>query len=255
MRLPLFLPRSLLLLLGLLSLTLAVDPEYPSTAILSYEFISSPSTSKPSHLATINYDPSTLRYTLVSWTPPSTDSLQSPADAPTSAPLIRILSPSGSSTVTTLSTFLPSLKQHINLYLSTTSVLSASITTTSPVPLTPEEADYLAKVERAKARGKPIPAPPKPSKPKTKKPKKGDNRPVVQEQPIDITPEGQPKVNLVPELEGPRPKLLSRAPPQVDEHGNEVVQQEVVEKSFLQKYWWVILGAVVLLMGAGGEGK
>ena len=60
---------------------------------------------------------------------------------------------------------------------------------------------------------------------------------------------------LVPELEGPRPKLLSRAPPVVDEHGREVEVPEAVEKTFLQKYWWVLLAGVVLLVGAGGEGK
>ncbi|ETN47122.1 uncharacterized protein HMPREF1541_01312 [Cyphellophora europaea CBS 101466] len=249
-----FMLRGVLLLLACIFQALAADPKYSSTITLSYEFISSPS--KPSPLATISYDPSTLRYSLSSWTPPSIADLKSSSQDPTSAPLIRILTPGGSSTVTTLSTFASDLKQNINLFLSSTdnAVLSASVTSIRPAPLTEEEAHYRKKLERAKARGKPLPSPPKPQKPK--KPKKGQPVPVVPETPIDDTPEGQPKVNLIPELEGPRPKLMSRAAPVVDEHGNEVPQAEQQEKTFLQKYWWVLVAGLVLTMGmGGGEGK
>lgn len=243
---------SILLLLSLITLTLTADPKYSETITISYELLSSPS--KPSALATINYDPKSFRYTLTSWTPPSLDSLQSTSKSPTSAPLLRILTPSGSSTVTTLNTFSPDLKQHINLLLSADSshLISASVTSLSAVPLTAEEIAYRKKVERAKARGKPIPPRPKPEKPK--KPKKGTTPiPVPQAPVVDDTPEGEPKVNFVRELPPPSPKLLSRAPPQVDEHGNEVVAQEVQEKTFFQKYWWVFVGVMVLTMGLGGE--
>jgi hypothetical protein len=254
------LSRSLLALLAYTTLASATDPKYASTLILSYEFVSS-SSPKPSPLATINYDPKTLRYNLVSWTPPSTDTLQKSTskEPPTSAPLLRILTPTGSSTVTTLSTFSTDLKQHLNLYLSTNGqdLLSASLTSITPTPLTDEEARYRKKVERAKARGKPIPKPPKPEKPK--KPKKGSTAaaPVVAEQQqsvFDDTPEGQPRVNLVVEQQAPKPKLMSRAPPVLDASGNEVVAPEAQEKTFFQKYWWVFLIGLVLTMGGGGGG-
>jgi hypothetical protein len=249
------LSRSLLALLAYLLLVNAADSKYASTLLLSYEFVSSPS--KPSPLATINYDPKTLRYNLISWTPPSPDTLQSTSKEPTSSPLLRILTPTGSSTVTTLSTFSTDLKQHLNLYLTPNGLdlLSASVTSITPAPLSEEEAEYRRKVERAKARGKPIPKPPKPEKPK--KPKKGaPAAPVVAEQKplFDDTPEGEPRVNLVVEQEAPKPKLLNRAAPVLDASGNEVVVPEAQEKTFFQKYWWVFLIGLVLTMGGGGGG-
>ena len=252
MRLPSILSRSFALLLASIAITNAAESKYSETLTLSYEYVADAS-SKPSPLAIVNYDPSSLRYTLSSWTPPTVPESSAPSKQQ-SAPLLRILASDGSSTVTTLSTFDTSLKQHLNIYLSTLGApLSASVTSVIPVPPTAEEVLYQKKVERAKARGKPIPPRPKPEKPK--KPKKGTTPKVIPvQQPVDDTPEGQPRVTLRKEQPGPSPKLLSRAPPVVDEEGNEVVQPEQVEKSFFQKYWWVIAGVVLMTtLGGGGD--
>ncbi|KPI42379.1 uncharacterized protein AB675_9571 [Cyphellophora attinorum] len=259
MRLPSLIARAALLLLTSFAIPIsAVDVKHPSTLVLSYEYVSSSTTSTPSQLAIINYDPKSLRYSLTSWTPP-TSAPDAKPDETTSTALLRILLPNGSSTVTTLSTFSTALKQHVNLYLSTDgTALSASVTSIKPAPPTPEEAAYQAKVARAKARGKPIPPRPKPEKPK--KPKKGTTptaipvaqKPVVPEEDI---PEGQPRVVFVQEQPGPSPKLLSRAPPVVDADGNEVVRVVEAEKSFYQKYWWVIAGVVLMTLVGGGGGE
>lgn len=258
MRLPSILARGAFLLIASLTLVLAAaDAKYPETLTLSYEYVSS-TTSKPSTLAMINYDPKTLRYTITSWTPPA---VPEPASSESqSSPLLRILLPSGSSTVTTLSTFSTNLKQHINLYLSQSGApLSASVASLPHKLPSEEEARYLAKVARAKARGKPIPPRPKPEKPK--KPKKGTTPAIIpvpeQQVPLSVLEEeaeGKPRVNILVEKPGPAPKLLSRAPPVVDEHGNEVVVEGPQEKSLYQKYWWVGVGVLLVMMVGGGGG-
>jgi hypothetical protein len=62
------------------------------------------------------------------------------------------------------------------------------------------------------------------------------------------------KVNLITSSPGPSPSLATRKPPQVDNEGREVVQEEVPEKSLFQKYWWVGLIVVMLTMTGGGGG-
>jgi hypothetical protein len=245
------LARSAAVFLPCLSFVTAVEkPKFPNSITLSYEVIgSAPSSVKP--LATVFYDPRSLRYSLESWTPPSLDSLTSTSPEPSSASLLRILLPNGSSTVTSISNFDEGLKQTIDLWISDAqdgSIFSASVTSRTPPPLSAEDERLRKKIERAKARGKPIPTAPKP-KPK-KKPKKGDTVTIKEEDSQDE----QVKVNLLPATAGPTAKLGSRKPPQVDADGNEVVEAEVQEKSFFQKYWWIFLVLAVLTLGGGGGG-
>jgi hypothetical protein len=230
----------------------AEKPKLPKSITLSYEVIgSSPSPVKP--LATVFYDPKSLKYSLESWTPPSLDSLKSTTLEPTSSPLLRILLPNGSSTVTGLSTFDSSLKQTIDLWISAEadgSIFSASVTSISPPPLSAEEEHLRKKIERAKARGKPIPSAPKP------KPKKKSSDKQATPDTEGVSQEGPVKVNLIPAIAGPTPRLNSRKPAQVDADGNEIpAEDEQQEKSFFQKYWWIFLIAAVLTLGGGGGGE
>ena len=247
--------RSIALLLCFCLFVFGVDTsKYSKSITLSYEFISSaPQSVKP--LCTLFYDPKTLRYTLYSWTPPSTDDPKSRTPEPTSAPLLRILLPNGSSTVTSLSTFSDHLNQHVSLWLSSEpdgSIFSASVTSTTPAPLSPEEEKLQKKIERAKARGKPLPSA---AKPKPKKKSKKDQTPTKEAETKDAGAGPKVKVTLIPAKSGPTPKLGSRAPPQVDTEGNEIPQQEEQEKSFFQRYWWVLAIAAVLTLGMGGGEK
>jgi hypothetical protein len=252
MRVLTILGNALALTLSLSRTVFAADQaKYSKSITLSYEVISpEPQAVKP--LCTILYHPQNLRYTLSSWTPPSVDDLKSTSSEPTSAPLLRILLPNGSSTVTSLSTFANNLSQHISLWVSSDpdgSVFSASVTSTRPPPLSPEEEEYQRRVERAKARGKPIPTRPKPTK---KKPKKGETpKPELKVE----EPGPQVKVELIPVKPAPTPKLGSRAPPTLDAQGNEVPQEQLQEKSFFQKYWWVLAIAAVFTLTAGGGEK
>ncbi|KAH0844830.1 hypothetical protein AYO21_05837 [Fonsecaea monophora] len=221
----------------------AAASQLPKSVTLSYELIGSPSV-KP--LVTIFYDPKTSKHALSSWTPPSLESLQSTTPEPTSSKLLRIVLPNGSSTVTTLDTFGKDVHQKIDLWISPDdgSVLSASVSGLSPPPLTAEEERYQKKVERAKAKGRPIPPPP--PVPNTKKAREEAAKAAALHEPI--------KVSLITAGAGPSPDLATRKPPQVDAEGREIVQEEQQEKSFFQKYWWVFLIATMLMMGGGGGG-
>ena len=242
--------RSLLLIsVCLVNSAVAAAPKLPKAITLSYEFIGSTPSVKP--LATIFYDPKSLKYSLESWTPPAFDSRDSTTTQPTSSPLLRILLPNGSSTVTSLSTFDTNAKQTIDLWISSepeNTIFSASVTSLTPPPLTEEEEQFRKKVERAKARGKPIPKAPKKEKPK----KKSKDKVVITEN-VDESEDSMVKVNLLPAMAGATPKLISRKPPQVDAAGNEIpAEDEPQEKSFFQKYWWIFLIAAVLTLGGGG---
>ena len=237
--------RSLLLLLSWLPIALGANetPKHPKSITLSYELIGSNSV-KP--LATVFYDPKSLKHSLSSWTPPSLDPLKSTTPESTSAKLLRILLPNGSSTITTLDAFSPDLHQKIDLWISADdgSVFSASVSSLSPPPLSPEEARYKKKVERAKAKGKPIPPPP--PVPKTKKAREEAAKAAALHEPV--------KVNLFTSGLGPSPVLNTRQPPQLDSEGREIPQEEQQEKTFFQKYWWVFLIVAMLSMTGGGGG-
>ncbi|ETI22314.1 hypothetical protein G647_06388 [Cladophialophora carrionii CBS 160.54] len=222
----------------------AAASKLPNSVTLSYEVIGSSSV-KP--LATVFYDPRTSKHTLSSWTPPDLESLQSTTPEPTSSKLLRILLPNGSSTMTTLDTFSDSVYKKIDLWISPDdgSVYSASVSSLSPPPLTPEEEHYQKKVARAKAKGRPIPPPP--PIPKTKKAREEAAARAAMHEPI--------RVNLLTSSPGPSPVLATRAPPQVDAEGREVPQEEQQEKSFFQKYWWVFLIATMLMITSGGGEK
>ena len=222
----------------------AAASKLPKSVTLSYEVLGSSSV-KP--LVTVFYDPETQKHALSSWSPPSQDSLQSTTPEPTSSKLLRILLLNGSSTVTTLDTFSDNLHQKIDLWLSPDdgTVLSASVSSLSPPPLSLEEERYQKKVARAKAKGRPIPPPP--PVPQTKKAREEAAARAAMHEPV--------KVNLVTSGPGPVPVLATRAPPQIDAEGREIPQDQQQEKSFFQKYWWVFLIATMLMMTAGGGEK
>jgi len=175
------------------------------------------------------------------------DAKQSTTPEPTSSRLLRILLPNGSSTVTTLDTFSQDLHQKIDLWISPDdgTVFSASVSSLSPPPLTAAEERYRKKVERAKAKGKPIPS--RPPIPNTKKAREEAAKQAALYEPI--------KLNLIPSGTGPSPVLAARKPPQVNAEGQEVVQEEQAEKSFFQKYWWIFMVVAMIAMAGGGGGE
>jgi hypothetical protein len=244
----------LLLLTWAVTASAAEKANLPKSITLSYEVIGA-STPSVKPLATIFYDPRSLKYSLESWTPPNLDSLKSTGAEPTSSPLLRILLPNGSSTVTGLSTFDFNFKQTIDLWIASEpdgSIFSASVTALTPPPLSAEEEQLQKKIERAKARGKPIPTA---RNEKPKKKSKDKQIPMVVD---DYSQDVKVKVNLIPATVGPTAKLNSRALPQVDAEGNEVpAQDEQQEKSIFQKYWWILLLVAFFTLsgGAGGGDK
>ena len=234
----------LLLTIGAVKAQNAV--KHPKSIALSYQPLSSSGSSSP--LAVVEYDPKSLEYVLASWTPPSVDFLQSNSQEPQSRPLIRVLLPNGGATVTSLGAFDTNLSQNIDIWISqeTGEPISASIGSVTPPPLSKEEEELRQKEERLRKRGKPVP--PRAPKPKSKSKK-------VQEAVVGEVQAGPVvKVNLLVAGQGPQPKLISRAPPQLDAEGREVVVEEVPEKSFIQKYWFIGMALVFVLMTAGGGG-
>lgn len=218
---------------------------YPKSLKLSYEPLGS-SASAASPLAIIEYDPKNLDYVLTSWTPPSLDSLKSTSQEPTSAPLLRVLLPNGCTSIASLGTFDPKLSQNVDIWISQDNgeVVSASVGSITPPPLSEEEERLRQKEERLRKRGKAIPTSKSKPAPKAKKAKD-----VV----VSATTAGPVvRVNLLVSGHGPAPKLNSRQPPQVDAEGREVVPEEQQEKTFLQKYWYILLALAFVLMSSGG---
>ena len=226
---------------------------YPKTITLAYELLGSAvadPASAAGRFATVQYDPRSLDYVLSSWTPPSLDSLQSTSKEPTSAPLLRVLLPNGSASVASLATFDPKLSQNIDLWISQESggVVSASVGSITPPPLSEEEERLRQKEERLKKRGKAVPSSKPKPKPKSKQEKAKDV--VVGE--VQAGP--VVRVNLFVLGQGPAPKLSTRMAPQVDAEGREVAQEEQQPKTFLQKYWYILLAlAFVAISGGGGK--
>lgn len=224
--------------------------KYTKSVALSYELLGVSSGSS-AHLATVDYDPRSLEYTLSSWTPPSVDSLKSTSKEETSAPLLQVLLPNGGSTLASLTTFDPNLSQDIDVWISKESgeVISASVRSESPPPLSKEEELQRQKEERLRKRGKEVPTSKPKSKPKSKA--KQLKEVVVEEKKAGP----QVRVNLHVAGQGPAPKYLTRKPPQLDAEGKEIVQEEQQEKSFLQKYWYIGLAIAFVLISGGGGGK
>lgn len=221
----------------------------PKSVQLSYEILGS-SASSVQPLATVEYDPRTLESVLASWTPPSVDSLQSTSQEPTSSPLLRILLPSGSTTVAGLAAFDTKLSQDIDIWISLENggeVVSASVRSTTPPPLSAEEELQRQKEERLRKRGKAVPSPKSKPKPKPKSTSKKVKEAVVEVKGGPVT-----RVNILPVGYGPTPKLNTRAPPQLDAEGREIVPEEQQEKSFFQKYWYILLAIAFVLMSGGG---
>lgn len=219
----------------------------PKSIQLSYETLG-PAASSPQPLATVDYDPKTLEYVLSSWTPPSLDTLQSTTQESTSAPLLRVLLPNGGATVTSLGSFDAKLSQDIDIWISLENggeVITASVRSITPPPLSKEEERLRQKEERLRKRGKTIPS----SKPKPKsKSKKAKDASLS-----EVATGPVVRVNLLPVAYGPTPKLNSRKPPQVDAEGREIVPEEQQEKTFFQKYWYIFLAVAFILMSGGGK--
>jgi hypothetical protein len=198
----------------------------PKSITLSYESLL-PALQSVKPLATIFYDPNTLKSSISSWTPPSVDSLQSTTADPTSPQLLRILLPSGSSTLTSPGTFNDSLIQNVDLHLSPVgdgSVFSASVYASTPV------LEILPSGSKSKTKAKKLAE-------AQKKTKANSN---VQ-------------VKVVGTKPGVAPKLVSKKPPVVGADGREQPAPEDVEKSFFQKYWWIFAVVAVLAMAGGGD--
>lgn len=220
------------------------------TLTLSYQPLT-PTNAPVSQLAVVAYDTSPSKSSLLSWTPPP---LLGDMSADTSAPLIRVLSPSGSSSLVSRAALSSKISQNIDIWITPANeIFSVSLTSIQPPPLSKEAAERLAKEARLQARGKTVLS----SKPQTtKKPKKPKVDAKSSAVPEKAEEEGGPrvKVNLHIVSNGPTPRLLSRASIQVDDEGREIVPEEVEEKSFLQKYWLVLLvGAFFLLSSAAKE--
>lgn len=221
------------------------------TLTLSYQPVA-PTNAPINQLAVVTYDISPLKSSLLSWTPPE-PSEDTASDI--STPLLRVLSPSGSSSLISQAALSPQISQNIDIWVTPSNeIFSVSLTSIQPPPLSREAAEQLAKEARLQARGKTISS----SKPQTtKKPKKSkaEAKPSavrVEEEEEGGGPRVRVKLHVV--RDGPSPKLLSRAPVQVDGEGREVVPEGVEEKSFLQKYWLMLLiGAFFLLSSAGKE--
>jgi hypothetical protein len=197
----------------------------PKSITLSYESLL-PGSQSVKPLATIFYDPDTLKSSVSSWTPPSVDSLQSAPAQPTSPQLLRILLPSGSSTLTSLGTFNSSLSQHIDLHLSPTgdgSVFSASVYASKPAVEVISKGKSKAKVKKLAQAQK------------------------------DAEANDNVKVKVVGAMPGVAPKLASRKPPVVGADGREQPAPEELEKSFFQKYWWLFAVVALLAMAGGGD--
>ena len=210
----------------------AAESALPSSVKLSYQALHG---SAPKALAVIGYDPKSLKTAVTSWTPPVVEPSISSTE-PQSSPLIKVVVPSGGSTVTSLATFNTTLNQTVSLWLSPTgdgSVLSASVSASAP--LTPKQLKEKAREERRIAR----------AKAQSQKMKKRYEE--SQEK-----SSGNVWIDLRVPVQGPLPVLQDRKPAVVGADGQEVPEQQ--EKSFFQKYWWVLLiGAVFALQGGGDK--
>ena len=209
----------------------------PNVVTISYEFVHDTSSVKP--LATIFYDPKTLKTHLSSWNPPST-SAQSTSLKPTSPKRLRILLPCGSSTLTSLHTFNTTLTQTISLHISPAdaSIFSAAVTASYPPTGPIKTTKSKQKAERDAAAAL-----------KARQKQKQAQNPAASK-PDDFA---NVHVELIPPRPGPTPKLNTRKPPSIGVDGKEVPAEEVQEKSFLQKYWWVFLIVTAFAMLGGGD--
>jgi hypothetical protein len=224
------------LLSTLTSLVSSASPSaaFPNSITLSYEPVLDSSSVKP--LATIFYDPKTLKSSLSSWAPPVVDA-QSTTPEPASSKLFRILLPNGSSTLASLATFNSSLTQTISLHLSPNdgTVFSASVSATAALP----------PPRSSKSKSK--------SKSKTKSSSKAKSKSKAQPAPA-AEDFANVHIEIITPTPGPMPKLNSRKPTVIGPDGKEApAEGEVPEKSFFQKYWWVFLLLTVVAMAGSGD--
>jgi hypothetical protein len=73
--------------------------------------------------------------------------------------------------------------------------------------------------------------------------------------PPSTSEDGKPilKVVLLNPQSGPTPKLNVPKPLVLDSEGKEIPQTPEVEKSFIQKYWWVFALVAMLALAGGGD--
>jgi hypothetical protein len=234
MKLPQLPLLSTVLLSALAGLVSSASPSaaFPNSVTLSYEPVLDSSSVKP--LATIFYDPKTLKSSLSSWTPPVVDA-QSMTPSPISSKLLRILLPNGSSTLASLATFNSSLTQTISLHLSPndgtvfSAFVSAAVALPPPRSLKSKSKSKTKSSSKAKSKSKAQPAP-------------------AAEDFANV------RVELITPTPGPMPKLNSRKPTIIGPDGKEApAEGEVPEKSFFQKYWWVFLLLTVVAMAGSGD--
>ena len=243
---------SLCLTLTLL-LTLGNAQSLPQTVTLSYRSVSEP-TGRPQALATISYDPATLKTSLISWTPPSIPpAAPKQQQQPQSSPLLSIYpstNPS-STTITSLDSLSNTLNQTISLWLDSpftadgkTRIITSASIHASPPP-TAAQLKEAAKLARRAARSA--------SKSSSATAKsKSSTAPTASSSPLKAS--GNVLITLHTPVTPAPPTLIDRKPVVVGADGQEVPQEELVEKSFFQKYWWVFaLGAILALQGGAGK--
>ena len=271
--------RSLIVFIALLQSALPVSAasSLPQTVRLQYATLSDPHSLKP--LATINYDPTKYTTEVQSWTPPQTP--EAPSGPETNLPLVKVITDSGSSTLTSIGNFNETILaddgRHILVKLSldpTGKVYNAYVTagiTSSGLKRPAKVATNGKKKSKARlereareaARDAKLA-----EKAKLRSAKKSGATPsaaapaTTSVTKIDTSVNADVQVQLIPSLPGPAPKLAPARQPRVAPDGSQVPvgtpggeDEEKQEKTFLQKYWWILLIVTVLAMGGGGDGK
>ncbi|PGH13700.1 hypothetical protein AJ80_06205 [Polytolypa hystricis UAMH7299] len=189
----------------------------PLSTELLYWPLSSPN---PLRLVEITYDPRTLESTVLSYTPPksSSSSSSSSDDNPTN--------PSDANSLARLGLYTSASSDDASHWVGSLTSLSSFEGDVLPVVtvyLGPDNQVYHAAVSDVKA---------------TPAASSSSSAPKLQ-------------VNFVRQAPGPNPHLNTPIVLSPDGTGPE----EVVEKSLIQKYWWVIGLVMVLAMTGGGDGK
>ena len=282
-------------LLPLLPLILAVSSASTSslshTTTLHYTPISNPP-SNPHPLATISYDPVTSQTSLDTWTPPKVPEQQDHTSSASNLPLIKILSESGSSTLTSLAIFNNLTSSDgaaagiiINLTLSPDFTVHSAHLTTSPSTSSSPDSTAAKPISKLTKSGKPksqarlereareaardAKLAEKARSRSLKKssstlPAAGASSPPSPPKPTtqNASKFGNIQINLQTPVTGPAPKLAPPRQPRLaadgtvippGQPGSQEAEEEKVEKNFFQKYWWVFLVITVLALGGSGE--
>ncbi|KKY17569.1 hypothetical protein UCRPC4_g05470 [Phaeomoniella chlamydospora] len=264
-----------LLLPSLFALSASAASPLPFITHLSYSPVSD--SSNPQPLATISYDPARFTTDLQSWTPPN--SLAEPLDSETNRPLVKVLTESGTSTLTSIGVFNETLISDdgpgitIKLALDPEgNVFNAFVTSAVAPPGTkkiskttpdgkPKSKARLEREAREAAREAKAAAQAA-SRSAKKAASTAAMQPVTTTTVITSTSTAFPKiqVQLLPSVPGPFPKLAPPRAPKLAADGSQLPagaqgddDEQKVEKTFLQKYWWIILLISVFALTGGGD--